>query len=138
MRVGPVARPGPPRAAPVGADGSGSTCACAFLFRASKNGDPMHQAISVVALFVVAFLLNAPFAAMVAADGNWGEAVGSLLIGPVVFYYAVHSLVYFTARFLRGRSAVATYTASRLNYVALAISVLGVLGAAAQRAIPPV
>lgn len=97
----------------------------------------MHQAISVSILLAIAVLLNAPLAAKMATNGNWGEAIGSVLFGPLVFFYVVHSLIYYAVRFLRGKSAVAAYSASKLNYIALVISLLGILGAAAQRMTPP-
>lgn len=97
----------------------------------------MHQAISLSILLAIAVLLNAPLAARMAADGNWGEAVGNVFFGPIVFFYIVHSLIYYAVRILRGPSAVAAYAASKLNYIAFVISLLGILGAVAQRATPP-
>ncbi|MGV1834156.1 hypothetical protein ACQZ6C_05300 [Rhizobium rhizogenes] len=98
----------------------------------------MRQVICVGVLLIVAVLLNAPMAAKMAGDGNWGEAVGSMLFAPIVVFYFVHSLVYYATRFLRGPAAVATYATSKLNYIAFVISLLGVLGAVAQRMTPPV
>jgi hypothetical protein len=98
----------------------------------------MHQAICVAVLLTVAVLLNGPLAARMAADGNWGEAVGRLFFGPAVFFYIVHSVIYYAVRISRGPAAVATYAASKLNYIALVISLLGIIGAVAQRVTTPV
>lgn len=97
----------------------------------------MRQAVCVIILLAIAVLLNAPSAAQMAGDGNWGEAAGNLILGPIVIFYIVHSLIYYPVYALRGPAAVAPYTTSKINYIAFAISLLGVLGAVAQRAAPP-
>ncbi|MDP9835961.1 hypothetical protein J2T09_000703 [Neorhizobium huautlense] len=102
------------------------------------TGGFMHQLICFSILLVVAVLFNAVAAAKMASDGNWGEAVGQLFFGPLVFFYVTHSVIYFATRLIRGPAAVASYSASRLNYIAFVITLLGILGAAAQRATPPV
>ncbi len=94
----------------------------------------MHQLISIAILLAVAFLFNAPLAANMASAGQWGEAVGRLFVGPVAFFYIAHSVVYYATRAARGADKVGTYAGSRLNYVALVITLLGILGALAQRA----
>lgn len=97
----------------------------------------MRQTICVAILLVIAVLLNASSAARMAADGNWGEAVGSLFFGPVVFFYIAHSLIYYAAYAVRGRAAIARYADSKVNHIALGISLLGILGDVAQRVAPP-
>ncbi|WP_421363011.1 hypothetical protein [Agrobacterium rosae] len=96
----------------------------------------MHQVICVFVLLVVSLLLNAQWATQIANDGNWGEAIGTLLIGPLGLFYFVHTIIYYAVRLIRGPSAVATYSASKLNYIAFAVSLLGILGAVAQRVQP--
>lgn len=97
----------------------------------------MHQTICVAILLSVAALLNAPLAAKMAADGNWGEAAGRMFAGPIIVFYIVHTLVYYVMRLMRGRTAISTYAASRLNYIAFTITLLGILGAVARYARPP-
>lgn len=97
----------------------------------------MRQAISVSILVVVGVLLNATYAAKMTAVGNWGEAIGSLFFGAIVLFYIIHSLIYFTVRLLSRSKAIAGYTASKLNYIACGITLLGILGAAVQRVTPP-
>lgn len=97
----------------------------------------MHQLISVAVLLAVAVLLNGPLAMRMAADGNWGEAIGRLFFGPVVFFYLVHSVIFYAMRLFRRAEGGAGYATSRLNYISMVISLLGVLGAVAQRLAPP-
>jgi hypothetical protein len=92
----------------------------------------MHQVISLFIILTVTLLLNAQMAAQMASDGNWGEAVGLLLFAPLSIFFASHTLIYYALRLIRGSSALASYSASKLNYIALVISLLGILGAVAQ------
>lgn len=96
----------------------------------------MHQLICFSILFVVAVLLNVATASRMASDGNWGEAVGRLFFGPLAFFYIIHSVIYVATRLIRGPEAVAPYASSKLNYIAFVITLLGIVGAAAQRATP--
>lgn len=91
----------------------------------------MPQFVSIALVLAVAFLLNVRRAAMAFGDGDWGTALGSLAVGPLLVFYAVHSVLYVAGRLLRGRDRMRAYTASRTNYAAAAVTVLGVLGAAA-------
>lgn len=98
----------------------------------------MHQLISVSVLVVVALLLNAQVASQMANDGNWGEAAGLLLSGPLGLFLLSHIVIYYPVRLIRGSSALASFSASKLNYIAFVISLMGILGAVAQRAQQPV
>ncbi|WP_165358107.1 hypothetical protein [Mesorhizobium sp. Pch-S] len=93
----------------------------------------MPQFLSLCVVVVLAVVLNLKAAAMMTSDGNWGGAVGSMFFGPIVFFLVLQAVLFYGTRLLRGRAAVATFTTSRLNYVAGLISLLGVLGAAANR-----
>lgn len=91
----------------------------------------MHQLICVGVLLTLSFLLNAPLAARMASDGNWGEGLG-ILIGPLVFFYLVHVPLYYAVRLVRG-AALASFTRSKLNYIAAVVGLAGILGTLAQR-----
>lgn len=91
----------------------------------------MHQIISLGLILATAFLFNAGAAAEMASVGFWGEAVGRLFFAPIVFFYLVHTVVYFVVRLIRGKDRVRSYTRSRLNYIAAALTILGTIGAAA-------
>ena len=93
----------------------------------------MHQLISFTIVFLAAVALNLKSAAIDASNGNWGEGLGNLVFGPLVFFYGVHTIIYFAVRLVRGRDAIAAYSASRVNYIAAVVTLLGVLGAAANR-----
>jgi hypothetical protein len=93
----------------------------------------MHQLISFAVVFAIAVALNLRSAAIAASNGNWGEGLGNLVFAPLVFFYGVYTILFFAVRLLRGKDAVAAYSASRLNYIAAGITLLGVLGAAANR-----
>lgn len=92
----------------------------------------MHQVISLFIILAVTLLLNARPAAQMASDGNWGEAVGLLFFGPLSIFFASHTMIYFALRLIRGSSTLGSYSASKLNYIALGISLMGMLGAVAQ------
>ncbi|MGQ4274991.1 hypothetical protein [Terrihabitans sp. B22-R8] len=96
----------------------------------------MRQIICIAIILAVSALCNAPLAARMASDGNWGEAVGQLVFAPLVVFYLVHSVIYYGTRLVRGRDALASYTNSKLSWIAFIVSVLGILGSAAQR-VPP-
>jgi len=98
-----------------------------------QRTDDVHQLISFTIVFVAAVALNLKSAAIAASDGNWGESVGNLVFGPLVFFFGVYTIVFFAVRLVRGKDAVAAYSASRLNYIAAVVTLLGVLGAAANR-----
>ncbi|VXB20918.1 hypothetical protein [Brevundimonas sp. G8] len=91
----------------------------------------MHQIIALAVTLLIALLLNGVAAAKMVSVGYWGGALGALFVGPVIVFYAVHTLVYFVVRLIRGKDRVRSYTRSRINYVAAAVAILGVLGAAA-------
>jgi heme/copper-type cytochrome/quinol oxidase subunit 2 len=91
----------------------------------------MHQMIALALTLIVAVLLNGGAAAQMISAGYWGGAIGSLLFGPLIVFYVVHTLVYFVVRLIRGKDRVRSYTRSRLNYVAAVVAILGVVGAAA-------
>lgn len=91
----------------------------------------MHQIIALAVTLVVALLLNGAAAAQMVSVGYWGGALGALLVGPLIVFYVVHTVVYFVLRLIRGKDRVRSYTRSRINYVAAAVAILGVLGAAA-------
>lgn len=91
----------------------------------------MHQMIAVALPLILAFLLNGGDAAQMVSVGYWGGAMGSLLFGPLMTFYVVHTLVYFVVRLIRGKDRVGSYTRSRLNYIAAAVAMLGIVGAAA-------
>nr|WP_145994388.1 hypothetical protein [Mesorhizobium loti] len=93
----------------------------------------MPQFWSSCLVVVPAVVLNLKSAAIMTSDGNWGGALGSMVFGPIVFFLILQAVLFYATRFLRGRQAVATFTTSRLNYVAGLITLLGVLGAAASR-----
>ncbi|MFC0243271.1 hypothetical protein [Rhodopseudomonas telluris] len=91
----------------------------------------MHQVICVVVLLVLSLTLNAPVAARMAGDGNWGEGLG-ILVGPVMIFYIVHAPIYYAVRLVRG-PALASFAGSKLNYLAALIGLTGILGTLAQR-----
>lgn len=92
----------------------------------------MHQIIALFLVVGVAFLLNAPRAAALAADGLWGYAAGRLVFGPILSFFVVQTILYFIVRAIRGREGVARFSRSRLNYIAALIAVLGMVGSAAN------
>lgn len=92
----------------------------------------MPQFLSLCVVVAVAVLLNMKAAAM-SSEGNWGEALGSMLFAPIVFFLVVQAVLFYATRAVRGANAVAAFTTSRLNYVSAVITLLGVLGAAANR-----
>ncbi|MDK2748346.1 MAG: hypothetical protein KYX67_13605 [Brevundimonas sp.] len=91
----------------------------------------MHQMIALALTLIVALLLNGGAAAQMVSAGYWGGVIGSLLFGPLIVFYVVHTLVYFVVRLIRGKDRVLSYTRSRINYVGAVVAILGVLGAAA-------
>ncbi|WP_428154532.1 hypothetical protein [Brevundimonas sp.] len=91
----------------------------------------MHQIIAIALTLVIALLLNGVAAAQMVSVGYWGGALGALLVGPLIVFYVVHTLVYFVVRLIRGKDRVRSYTRSRINYVGTVVAILGVLGAAA-------
>lgn len=93
---------------------------------------PLFWSVSLTIL--VAVVLNLKTAAMMASVGNWGEAVGSMFFGPIVFFLIVQVVLFHATRLVRGSQAVAKFTTSRLNYISGLITLLGVLGAAVNPA----
>lgn len=94
----------------------------------------MHQIIALGVVLAAAFVFNARAAAIMAAEGNWGYGVGQLFFAPVVVFFFVHTLAYFLTRLVRGKDRLASYTRSRINYFAMVVALMGVLGSAAERA----
>ncbi|MCD9031928.1 hypothetical protein LDO32_09365 [Luteimonas sp. Y-2-2-4F] len=90
----------------------------------------MPQFVAIAVLLAVAFLLNVRRAATAVGDGDWGTALGSLTVGPLVVFYAVHTVLYVAGRLLRGRDRMRAYTASRTHYAAAVVALLVVVGAA--------
>ncbi|MBB3947277.1 type IV secretory pathway VirB2 component (pilin) [Rhizobium skierniewicense] len=80
--------------------------------------------------------MNAPYAAQMASDGNWGEAFGQMILGPLGFFLAAHVVIYYGLRLVRGPSKLKSFSATKLNYIALSLALMGILGAVAQRANP--
>ncbi|WP_054313193.1 hypothetical protein [Mesorhizobium sp. 1M-11] len=93
----------------------------------------MPQFWSLCLVVVAAVILNLKTAATMASAGNWGEAIGSMFFSPIVVFLALQALLFYATRLVRGGQAVATFTTSRLNYVAGLITLLGVLGAAVNQ-----
>lgn len=93
----------------------------------------MHQTIAIGISLAIAVLLHGPLAAAEVSDGNWGSALGNLIFGPLVIFFLVHTIVYFLSRMIRGREKLASFSGSRLNYIAAAITILGILGSVANQ-----
>lgn len=95
----------------------------------------MAQAISLAILTVAILFLQAGKAAEMAGLGAWGEALGRLVVGPVLVFFVVQAVLYYGSKLVRGYMGH-SFTTSRLNYVSLAITVLSILGRIAQEAPP--
>lgn len=95
----------------------------------------MRQAIVLGITLTTAFLLCAAPTARAMSDGAWGPALGTLLVGPLSVFVLTHAVVYFASGGLLAKSKVASFTQSRLNYVAALVAVLGVLGSASGGAV---
>ena len=91
----------------------------------------MAQVISIAILMVAVAVFQAGAAARLAADGNWGEALGRLVFGPLVFFFLIQAVLYYGTKLVRGHMGHG-FATSRLNYVSLAITLLGMLGRIAQ------
>lgn len=93
----------------------------------------MAQAISLAVLTVAILLLQARKAAEMAGLGAWGEALGRLVVGPVLIFFLVQAVLYYGTKLVRGHMGH-SLTTSRLNYVSLAVTILTILGRIAQEA----
>ena len=60
-----------------------------------------------------------------AATGDWGGAIGTV-VGRLLLFYAVQLVVWYGCRLVLGATKVASRPMSRLNYVSLAIAIVGV------------
>ncbi|XUY27491.1 hypothetical protein RMR21_003765 [Agrobacterium sp. rho-8.1] len=98
----------------------------------------MHLTICIVLLLTVSAVLNASHAAQMAGVGNWGEALGEIAFGPLAFFFIAHVIIYYAIRAIRGREKLKSFSATKLNYIAFTLALMGILGAIAQRAGPPV
>lgn len=93
----------------------------------------MHQIISLGLSFTAAIFFNLKAIAIASSVGNWGEALGRLLFAPVVFFFLAHTIIYGLVRAVRGKPKLASYAETKLNYIAAALTILGVMGSAASR-----
>lgn len=85
----------------------------------------VQQLSSLVLVFVTLTIFSANF---VHAPST-GPSVGLLFIGPLVFYFIAHTMLYLGARIMRGRDGVASYTGSKLNRVSALMTVLAAIAA---------
>lgn len=93
----------------------------------------MAQAISLAILTVAILILQARKAAEMAGLGAWGEALGRLVVGPVLVFFVVQAVLFYGTKLVRGHMGH-SFATSRLNYVSLAITILSILGRVAQDA----
>lgn len=84
-----------------------------------------HRTIALLILAGCTAVALAPQAARRAGWGDWGGALGSLLV-PFFLFVLVNLLVYVAARLLAPADQLADWRRTRLNYVGLAVAV-GVL-----------
>lgn len=82
--------------------------------------------VGIVVLSILVALLATRRAAVMVSLGDWGGAVGAM-IGPFVSYAAIELLLTWAARRVFGQSG-SRFATSRLNYLALALTVVPVLG----------
>lgn len=106
-----------------------------YLWVAKSVIDPhlevnVQQLSSLVMVLVTLMILSAGFVTGAASDGNWGEGVGALFIGPIVFFFIAHTILYLGARLVRGKDGVASYTASKINRIAALMTILAAIAAA--------
>lgn len=94
----------------------------------------MHQIIALGLSFAAAILFNLKAAAIASSAGNWGDALGRSLLASVVVLFLVHMIAYGLVRLVRGKDKLASYAETKLNYIAAAATILGVMGSAASPA----
>ncbi len=90
----------------------------------------MQQFSSLVMVLVTLMILSAGFVTETTIDGHWGEGVGALFIGPIVFFFIAHTILYLGARLVRGKDGVASYTTSKINRIAALMTILAAIAAA--------
>ncbi|WP_158667342.1 hypothetical protein [Agrobacterium bohemicum] len=90
----------------------------------------VQQLSSLVLVFVTLTILSARFVTGAASDGPWGIGVGALFIGPLVFFFLAHTVLYLGAWIFRGRDGVASYTASKINRVSALMTIFAVMAVA--------
>lgn len=79
-----------------------------------------------VVLSVLVALLATRQAAVLASLGDWGGAVGAM-VGPFVWYAAIELLLTWAAQRVFGHPG-SRFATSRLNYLALVLTIAPVLG----------
>jgi len=90
----------------------------------------VQQLSSLLLVFITLTILSAHVVTGAASDGKWGEGIGALIIGPLVFFFVAHTVLYIGARLVRGRDGVASYTASKINRISALMTILAVMAAA--------
>ncbi|GAK69178.1 hypothetical protein RRU01S_03_03510 [Agrobacterium rubi TR3 = NBRC 13261] len=90
----------------------------------------MQQLSSLILVFVTLTILSAGFITGAASDGHWGVGIGALFIGPLVFFFVAHTVLYLGAWIFKGRDGVASYTASKINRVSALMTILAAIAVA--------
>ncbi|UHS57077.1 hypothetical protein [Agrobacterium vaccinii] len=90
----------------------------------------MQQLSSLILVFVTLTILSAGFITGAASDGHRGVGIGALFIGPLVFFFVAHTVLYLGAWIFWGRDGVASYTASKINRISALMTILAAIAVA--------
>lgn len=87
----------------------------------------MQQFSSLVTVFLIITVLSARHVTGAASDGNWGDGVGALFLGPLVFFFLVHTIFYLGTRILRGKASVASYVSTKINCLSALTTIMAAI-----------
>ncbi len=97
----------------------------------------MPMTICVILLLLVSAIFNSVSAAQLAGAGAWGEASSILIASPLLIFFGMHVIIYYGLRLFVEPSKLSSFSNTKLNYIAFAVALMGILGEVAQRANPP-
>jgi predicted Na+-dependent transporter len=84
----------------------------------------VQQLSSLITVFMILAIVSARFATAATNNEHWGGTIGALFIGPIIVFFVVHTILYFTLRLLRGKDGVASYTGSKINCLSALMTIL--------------
>lgn len=90
----------------------------------------MQQLSSLVLVFATLTILSARFVTGAESSDRWGAGVGALFLGPLVFFFIAHTILYLGAWIFRGRDGVASYATTKLNRVSALMTILAAMAVA--------
>ncbi len=90
----------------------------------------MQQLSSLVLVFATLTILSAHFVTGAESSNRWGVGVGALFLGPLVFFFVAHTVLYLGARLFRGRGGVASYATTKINRVSALMTILATMAVA--------